>query len=180
LLEAGGPGEEVVSAAEESSETEVAEAGEGLDEIVIDQQVPSDELDLASVPSNSTGTSDPALPAEPDEVVGDDLSTDEATDSEGDEASEDEIHDLALAFEKSGLSPQGHEVTSRPSEDDQGESIRIVTEAIEQGGPSRSTGPAAPPPGQAQEPSRQTQPHPSNTTQDRGSPELTPPGGDES
>jgi N utilization substance protein A len=180
LLEAGGPGEEVVSAAEESSETEVAEAGEGLDEIVIDQQVPSDELDLASVPSNSTGTSDPALPAEPDEVVGDDLSTDEATDSEGDEASEDEIHDLALAFEKSGLSPQGHEVTSRPSEDDQGESIRIVTEAIEHGGPSRSTGPAAPPPGQAQEPSRQTQPHPSNTTQDRGSPELTPPGGDES
>ena len=59
-----------------------------------------------------------------------------------DEASDDEIHDLALAVETSGLSPQGHEVTSRPSDDDQGETIRIVTEAVETGGPGRELAPA--------------------------------------
>ena len=66
-----------------------------------------------------------------------DLPTDESTDSEADEASDNEIHDLALAVETSGLSPQGHEVTSRPSDDDQGETVRIVTEAVEHGGPGR-------------------------------------------
>ena len=53
-----------------------------------------------------------------------------------DEASDDEIHDLALAVETSGLSPHGHEVTSPPSDDDQGETVRIVTEAVENGGPA--------------------------------------------
>ena len=47
-----------------------------------------------------------------------------------------EIHDVALAVEKSSYSPHGHEVTSPPSEDDQGETIRIVTEAVEQTAPS--------------------------------------------
>ncbi len=46
---------------------------------------------------------------------------DDSTDSERDEASEDEIHDVALAVETSSYSPQGHEVTSPPSDDDQGE-----------------------------------------------------------
>ena len=70
-------------------------------------------------------------PPKQDDTVEDDLPTDDSTDSEADEASDDEIHDLALAVETSGLSPQGHEVTSRPSDDDQGETIRIVTEAVE-------------------------------------------------
>ncbi len=39
---------------------------------------------------------------------------------------------MALAVEKSNYSPHGHEVTSPPSDDDQGETIRIVTEAVEQ------------------------------------------------
>ena len=39
---------------------------------------------------------------------------------------------MALAVETSSYSPQGHEVTSPPSENDQGEGIRIVTEAVEQ------------------------------------------------
>ena len=47
---------------------------------------------------------------------------------------------MALAAEESGLSTHGHEVTSPPSEADQGETIRIVTEAIEFG----ETGPSAP------------------------------------
>ena len=55
---------------------------------------------------------------------------DDSTDSERDEASDDEIHDLALAAETSGHSPHGHEVTSPPSDADQGETIRIVTEAV--------------------------------------------------
>ena len=75
-------------------------------------------------------------------MVGNELSSDESPDSEGDEASDDEIHDLALAVETSGLSPQGHEVTSQPHDDDQGAAIRIVTDAVELGGPSGPSGPA--------------------------------------
>jgi N utilization substance protein A len=65
-------------------------------------------------------------------------SQEDAADSEREEAGDDEIHDVALAVEKARYSPQGHEVTSAPSDEDQGESIRIVTEAVEQGGPGSS------------------------------------------
>src|SRR5208337_4903605 len=83
----------------------------------------------SAIPSDSTGIHRSALPPEQDDVVGNELASDESPDSEGDEASDDEIHDLALAVETSGLSPQGHEVTSRPHDDDQGAAIRIVTDA---------------------------------------------------
>lgn len=49
-----------------------------------------------------------------------------------DEDGED-MRDLALAAETSGIEGNGHEVTSRPSDDDQDETKRIVTEAVEQG-----------------------------------------------
>ena len=39
-------------------------------------------------------------------------------------ADDDEFHDVALAAEKFPLFAPGHEVTSAPSDDDQGESIR--------------------------------------------------------
>jgi len=42
---------------------------------------------------------------------------------------------VALAVEKSSYSSHGHEVTSPPSDADQGETIRIVTEAVEQSEP---------------------------------------------
>ena len=42
---------------------------------------------------------------------------------------------MALAVEKSSYSAHGHEVTSPPSDADQGETIRIVTEAVEQNEP---------------------------------------------
>jgi N utilization substance protein A len=74
------------------------------------------------------------LPTEPTGAVAEEISSDSGTDPERSEASDDEIHDVALATETSTYSPQGHEVTSRPSDDDQGEAIRIVTEAIEQSG----------------------------------------------
>ena len=77
------------------------------------------------------------MPTEPVSTVAGELSPDDSTDSERDEASDDEIHDVALAVETSSYSPHGHEVTSPPSDDDQGETIRIVTEAVEQSGPGR-------------------------------------------
>jgi len=88
-----------------------------------------------------------ASPSEQADAVAGEFSPDDGTDSERDEASDDEIHDLALAVEKSTYSPHGHEVTSPPSDDDQGESIRIVTEAVEQSGPETQAGvPPAPAP----------------------------------
>jgi transcription termination/antitermination protein NusA len=81
-----------------------------------------------------------ALPTEPTAEIAGESSTYDSTDLERDEASEDEIHDVALAVETSNYSPQGHEVTSPPSENDQGAGIRIVTEAVEQTAPKRATG----------------------------------------
>ena len=163
-----------------------------------DEEQPSDELaaengtvqddsagqDLADVPdssaaspSDSTSTHRSALPPEPDDAVGEELSLDDSPDSEGDEASDDEIHDLALAVETSGLSPQGHEVTSQPNDDDQGAAIQIVTDAVEQGGPSDgadvSLAEPAGPPRPAQSPA-------SSTSERRGSHEEQPQDGDES
>jgi N utilization substance protein A len=45
----------------------------------------------------------------------------------------DEIRDLVLATEGSGTEIDGHEVTAAPSDADQNETARIVTEAIEDG-----------------------------------------------
>ncbi|MFI5458924.1 MAG: transcription termination factor NusA [Isosphaerales bacterium] len=103
-----------------------------------------------AIPDAATAELSSALPTEPGGTVAGELSPDDSTDSERDEASDDEIHDVALAAETSNYSPHGHEVTSSPSEDDQGETIRIVTEAIEQSGPAR---PAAGPPASMPEPS---------------------------
>jgi transcription termination/antitermination protein NusA len=92
-----------------------------------------DNLDAADKDA-ATAEFDSALPTESADAVVDDLSPDDSTDSEHDEASEDQIHDLALAVETSGYPSQGHEVTQAPSEEDQGETIRIVTEAVLEGG----------------------------------------------
>jgi hypothetical protein len=75
------------------------------------------------------------LPAEQGEEVEDDSSFDEEveSESEADEASDDAYHDLALAEETGGRSSHGHEVTSPPSDDDQSETLRIVTDIVENG-----------------------------------------------
>ena len=86
---------------------------------------------------------DSALPTEPTTAIAGEPSPDDSTDLERDEASEEEIHDVALAVETSSYSPQGHEVTSPPSENDQGDGIRIVTEAVEQTAPKRGSGASA-------------------------------------
>jgi N utilization substance protein A len=86
----------------------------------------------------------PALPSGEAEPSGDDLPPDDDFDPETDEAIDDEIHDLALASETSSLAPQGHEVTSPPGNDDQDENLRIVTDAVEQGGEPRFPPPLNP------------------------------------
>jgi transcription termination/antitermination protein NusA len=134
----------------------------------------------SAIPSDSTGIHRSALPPEQDDVVGNELSSDESPDSEGDEASDDEIHDLALAVETSGLSPQGHEVTSQPHDDDQGAAIRIVTDAVELGGPSGPSGPATAPVGEPAGSVRPVQPASPATSQKRGSHEQEPQDGDQS
>ena len=134
----------------------------------------------SAIPSDSTGIHRSALPPEQDDVVGNELPSDESSDSEGDEASDDEIHDLALAVETSGLSPQGHEVTSQPHDDDQGAAIRIVTDAVELGGPSGPSGPATAPVSEPAGPARPVQPALPSTSEKRGSHEQEPQDGDQS
>jgi N utilization substance protein A len=69
----------------------------------------------------------------------------------------EDLRDMAIAVESSGHIGEGHEVTSPPSNDDQDETLRIVTEAVESGGgeePAQPTEvseeePSAPPPSPA-------------------------------
>lgn len=65
------------------------------------------------------------------------LNIDEDSDSELSELEssnrENDSHDRALAEEASGRNTEGHEVTHPPVDDDQSETERIVTEAVEAG-----------------------------------------------
>lgn len=175
-----GPSGNDDSPAEETRSVELtAENGtspdDSADHVQTDTQTHS-----SAIPSDSTGIHRSALPPEQDDVVGNELPSDESPDSEGDEASDDEIHDLALAVETSGLSPQGHEVTSQPHDDDQGAAIRIVTDAVELGGPSGPSGPATAPVGVPAGPARPVQPTLPSTSEKRGSHEQEPQDGDQS
>jgi N utilization substance protein A len=96
-------------------------------------------------PANSDASAaefGPVSPTEPYDSAEGELSGEERPDSENDDKGDDEIHDLALAVESSAYSPHGHEVTFPPSDDDQGEGIRIVTEAVEPGSQDRPIVPA--------------------------------------
>lgn len=175
-----GPSGNDDSPAEETRSVELtAENGtspdDSADHIQTDTQTHS-----SAIPSDSTGIHRSALPPEQDDVVENELPSDESPDSEGDEASDDEIHDLALAVETSGLSPQGHEVTSQPHDDDQGAAIRIVTDAVELGGPSGPSGPATAPVSEPAGPARPVQPALPSTSEKRGSHEQEPQDGDQS
>ncbi|MGA8351077.1 MAG: transcription termination factor NusA [Isosphaeraceae bacterium] len=175
-----GPSGNDDSPAEETRSVELtAENGtspdDSADHIQTDTQTHS-----SAIPSDSTGIHRSALPPEQDDVVGNELPSDESSDSEGDEASDDEIHDLALAVETSGLSPQGHEVTSQPHDEDQGAAIRIVTDAVELGGPLGPSGPATAPVSEPAGPARPVQPALPSTSEKRGSHEQEPQDGDQS
>jgi N utilization substance protein A len=65
------------------------------------------------------------------------VSADGASDADADaDLNPDELRDLALAAETSGRDEDGREVTSPPSDADQDETNRIVTEAVESGASS--------------------------------------------
>jgi N utilization substance protein A len=112
----------------------------------LDSDVPAEEFDSVS-------------PAESYDLPGAEFAGEERPDSENEEKGDDEIHDLALAVETSAYSPHGHEVTSPPSDDDQGEGIRIVTEAVEPGSQDRPTVPS-----QGSGPKPAATPRPSGTS----------------
>ena len=143
---------------ESESETDMSADGSPTADEFIQTDSESGIDDAATLESSS------ALPSERVNEVAGEFLTDDSTDSERDEASDDEIHDLALAEEKSNYSPHGHEVSSPPSDEDQGESIRIVTEAVEQSGPESPAGAA---PATNREPAvspRHSAPPPSTST----------------
>jgi len=102
---------------------------------------------------------DTVSPTEPYDTAEGEFSGEGRPDSENDDKGDDEIHDLALAVETSAYSPHGHEVTFPPSDDDQSEGIRIVTEAVEPGSQER---PIVPNHGSGQKPA--VPPRPSGTS----------------
>jgi N utilization substance protein A len=164
-------------AASDSLEPEANETGDDLEDQA-DFERSEAEPHSTDVSGDSTDPRRSALPSERDSSVADDFSPDGSIDSEEDEASDDVIHDLALAEETSGFSSQGHEVTSQPSDDDQGEGLRIITEAVEQGGTPRQ---AEPPDPALLDPEATAKPAPSSAKKARGSNQaVPPPDGDQS
>ena len=83
--------------------------GSNQSESEIDLSASDQDIDTETAESSS------ALPSEQASAIAGELSPDDSTDSERDEASDDEIHDVALAVEKSSYSAHGHEVTSPPA-----------------------------------------------------------------
>jgi N utilization substance protein A len=128
-----------LSEEERVRETEEGEIETGTD-FAEEESAVSDELTEPELSDNSvldiqdTETTEfsSALPTEQAGAVTDEFFPNESSDSERDEASDDEIHDVALAAEESHSQGHGHEVTSPPSDADQDETLRIVTEAVEQ------------------------------------------------
>jgi N utilization substance protein A len=149
------------AAGEPAAATETLD-GEGETEAELAAGAP-DESELFTDVDSEQAVSDPdpaladaALPsAEPeDDAAAGDFPAEERFDPDREISGDDEFHDVALAVEKSAYSPQGHEVTYPPSDDDQGESIRIVTEAVEQSGPGTQPAAPAPSPSEPSSPAR--------------------------
>ena len=138
-----GSSSEPAPVAELVSEEDDSETLAGSSETVADGELGSAEADFnqaAAIADAAVAEDGSALATEPEAATAGEPFSDDSTDPERDLASEEEIHDVALAVESSSYSPQGHEVTSPPSELDQGDGIRIVTEAVEQPAPKRSAG----------------------------------------
>jgi len=109
-----------------------------------------DDLFAGEVPPAEDAEADAAEPPalfdeQAAEASGSDESDDTAMEVDSDEldltasAPSDEIRDLVLASEESRAEDLGHEVTAAPSDDDQDETARIVTEAVETGAPPRES-----------------------------------------
>jgi N utilization substance protein A len=86
------------------------------------------------------------------DIEGESVNGDELVDEDETGPEDEEMRDLALAAEGSGLMEDGHEVTGPPSDSDQNETARIVTEAVAAGaspheaeGREAGAGPNVPP-----------------------------------
>jgi len=80
---------------------------------------------------------DPDSTGDDSDAGGGDADPDAAEEDPQDAESDEDIRDLALAAEGSDFEESGHEVTTAPSDADQSETVRIVTEAVTTGSPSR-------------------------------------------
>jgi transcription termination/antitermination protein NusA len=135
---------ETLEEGESETSTDVSADGSSPADEFTDSDSDPDSDSLPTILDAETAESSSALPSEQASAVDGEFTPD-STDSERDEASDDEIHDVALAVEKSSYSAHGHEVTSPPSDADQGETIRIVTEAVEQSEPGAEAVVPSPP-----------------------------------
>jgi N utilization substance protein A len=98
--------------------------------------------------------------SEPAGSAAGDAPPEEGSELEHDEVIDEEFHDVALAVETAGISTQGHEVTFPPSDDDQAETLRIVTEAVEQADAERPAGTSPTTSGEPAPPNRPSGPAP--------------------
>ena len=133
----------VAESLEEGDAETAALSSESLQHEDGDEFADTDSDQIRENPDAAISEDGSALPALLSDAIDSEPSPEESPDSESNEASVEDIHDVALAFETSAYSPHGHEVTSPPSENDQGEGIRIVTEAVEQPASKRDSGAAA-------------------------------------
>ena len=97
-----------------------------------------------SGPDGATDAADLFAPESDPDATGDEVDAGggdadpDATEEDSQDAGPDEdFRDLALAAEGSNFDESGHEVTTAPSDADQSETVRIVTEAVTTGSPSR-------------------------------------------
>ena len=86
--------------------------------------------------AGATNAADLFSPGSDPDSTGDD-DRDAGDEDAREEGSAGDMHDRDLAAEGSNLDESGHEVTTAPSDADQSESVRIVTEAVMTGSPSR-------------------------------------------
>jgi N utilization substance protein A len=154
--------------AEPSPEVVSGDRGEPTELELATQELLNPDEEFPSNSDASAAEFGPVSPTEPYDSAGGEFAGEDRPDAESDDKGGDEIHDLALAVESSAYSPHGHEVTFPPSDDDQGETIRIVTEAVEPGSQDRPIVPA-----HAAVPKLGTVPRPSGTSAPDVPPDYT-------
>ncbi len=94
------------------------------------EETPGEDGLAATVSGEGDGQ---AVALEPEADGAEEGAEEEALDDSTSDSDDAGLHDLGLAAETSGRPSHGHEVTFPPREDDQGDTIRIATEAVEEG-----------------------------------------------
>ena len=92
-----------------------------------------DELFADEAPTEQDGAMEASAEGDEEDESIAVVATDESAEAPEGENGFEQIRDVALAAEEGGIEAEGHEVTSPPSNADQDETNRIVTEAVESG-----------------------------------------------